>query len=492
MRAQSPPAETPEVREILKRYREIWAVNYARALISWDMETYMPEAASRERGEVRAELSKMVQRLMTHPEFVSLVESARPANDFERGVVRVLKRDIEYYQKLPPEFVEEEARVTTEAFKAWEKAKEKSDFESFAPHLERVFDLQRRKAEYLGYEDHPYDALLDRYEEGLTVRDCERIFSVAGELSDLFKKVRERYPERHPLEDEGYDRRDVERLNRHVLTLLGFDFSRGRVDVSAHPFTQEVGLYDVRITTWYHGRDFRRSLLAAVHEFGHAAYEMNVDESYWATPVQGGVSYGVHESQSRFWENVVARSRAYVETLYWDMRAVLPFLSRYSPEEVYEYFTLVRPELIRVEADEVHYPLHVYLRYRIEKMVMEEAVGVGELPQLWGDMMEELVGVRPEKDSEGVLQDVHWSLGYVGYFPTYAIGSFLAAQVARALGRVEERVRARDFSGLMAWLRERVHRWGSVYPPRELIRRATGEDLNPERFLEYLREKYLA
>ncbi len=482
---------TPEIKELVRRYKEIWSLNYALSLLGWDMETYMPPNSSKERGEVRGNLRTQVQRIYTHPEFISLVENAKPQNDVERGIIRVLKRQIKYYTKLPREFIEEEERTTTKAFQVWREAKEKSDFQMFQPMLEDIVDLERRKADYLGYEDHPYDALLDIYEEGLTVKRCDEMFSVAPQISDLFKRAKERYPDRHPLEDEPYDMVFLKRLIESVLTVLGFDFSRGRIDVSPHPFTIEMGLYDIRITVRYEGKDFRRALMAAVHEFGHATYEMNINEDLWATPVQRGVSMGVHESQSRFWENVVGRSRYFVERFHDQMIMALPFLRDYDLDDIYRYLTLVRPELIRVEADEVQYVLHIYLRYKLEKDLIEGNLKVNELPQVWNDLMDQLIGVRPSKDSLGVLQDIHWAHASIGYFPTYAIGSMFAAQLYERLdmrGLVEDK----DYNKIMAILRERVHKWGSVYPPDELMKRASGEYLNPDYFLSYLRDKYLS
>ncbi len=482
---------SPEVKELVRRYRDIRSLGYALSLLGWDMETYMPPGAFRERGEIRGILRTQVQRLYTHPEFISLVESAKPQNDLERGIIRVLKRWIKYYTKIPREFIEEEERTTAEAFQVWREAKAKSNFEMFRPVLEKIVELERRKADYLGYEDHPYDALLDLYEEGLTVKKCERMFSKVPRISDLFKKVKDRYPERHPLEDESYDETFLRRLIEYVLGVLGFDFNRGRVDTSPHPFTVEMGLYDIRITVRFEGKDFRRALMAVVHEFGHATYEMNISEDLWMTPVQTGVSLGVHESQSRFWENVVGRSRAFVRRFRNEMIMALPFLKGYDEEEMYRYLTLVRPELIRVEADEVQYVLHIYLRYKLERAMIEGSVNVKELPEIWNDTMEELVGVRPPNDSLGVLQDIHWAHASIGYFPTYAIGTMLAAQYYRRLD-LREAVDRAEFSTLMSVLRERIHRWGAVYPPDELIVRATGEEFNPEHFLHYLEEKYLS
>lgn len=480
---------SPEIKELLARYRDVWSIEYALSLLGWDMETYMPPAASAERGEVRGILETQIQRIYTHPEFIGLVEGAKPQNEFEEGVIRVLKRRIKYYTRLPREFIEEEERTVTRAFQDWREARAKSDFSIFMPTLERIVDLQRRKAEYLGYEDHPYDALLDIYEEGLNLRKCERMLAVVNEISDLFKRLRERYPERHPIEEIEYDELFVRRLVDHVLTELGFDRSRARVDTSPHPFTVNMGLHDVRITVRYEGRDFKRPLMAAVHEFGHASYEMNIDEELRATPLQRGASLGFHESQSRFWENVVGRSRTFVRRFHEAMVMAIPELRGYDEEDIYEYLTMVRPELIRVEADEVQYPLHISLRFDLERGLVEGSVSVRELPEIWNDRMEELIGIRPPNDSLGVLQDIHWAHATIGYFPTYAIGSMIASQLYYRLnlrGAVEEG----RYGEIMSVLREKVHRYGSTYHPDELLRRATGEQLNPEYFLNYLREKY--
>ncbi len=482
---------TPEIKELVKRYRDIWTLDYALSLLGWDMETYMPANSFRERGEVRGNIRTQVQRIYTHPEFVSLVENAKTQNDVEKGIIRVLKRWIKYYTKLPKRFIEEEERTTAKAFQVWKEAKEKSDFKMFQPVLEDIVALEREKADYLGYEEHPYNALLDLYEEGLTVKKCEKIFSVVPQISNLFKKAKERYPNKHPLEDEPYDMIFLRRLIENILTTLGFDFSRGRVDVSPHPFTVEMGLYDIRITVRYEGKDFRRALMAAVHEFGHAMYEMNVSKDLWTTPVQHGVSLGIHESQSRFWENVVGRTRYFVERFHDRMVMALPFLKDYDIDDLYRYLTLVRPELIRVEADEVQYALHIYLRYELEKKLIEGTLKVNELPQVWNDLMDDLIGIRPPKDSLGVLQDIHWAHASIGYFPTYAIGSMFAAQLYEKLD-MKHLIENKNYKEVMRNLRENIHKWGSIYPPDELMMRASGEYLNPEYFISYLRDKYLS
>ncbi|MCS7103314.1 MAG: carboxypeptidase M32, partial [Candidatus Korarchaeum sp.] len=338
--------------------------------------------------------------------------------------------------------------------------------------------------------EHPYDALLDIYEESLTLRKCERIFSVMNEVSAFFKRLRERYSEKHPIEDIKYDETFLRRLIDHILTQLGFDYSRARLDTSPHPFTVNMGLYDVRITVRFEGRDFKRALMAAIHEFGHAIYEMNIDEELRATPLQRGASLGFHESQSRFWENLVGRSRAFVRRFHDAMRLAIPELRSYSEEDIYAYLTMVRPELIRVEADEVHYPLHISLRFELERKLLEGNLSVKELPEVWNQKMEELIGIVPPNDSLGVLQDIHWAHATIGYFPTYAIGSMIASQLYYRLG-LKELIEEGRYSEVMSVLKDRIHRHGSVYHPEELLRKATGEQLDPKYFLKYLREKYL-
>jgi len=492
-----------KIRKLLEKYAEIWALGYASSLLSWDLDTYMPRGAVEERGKAKATLNLLRQKLYLSTEFKELFKEAEKEeglNDYEKGVIRVVKRTLEYFEKIPPELIKEEAITVSKARVVWERAKEKSDFSMFKPHLEKIVDIQRRKAEYLlkDKEGTLYDALLDLYEEGLTHKDVDRVFGEIKEpLTKLFRKIldSDMYPRSHPLEEEKYDIEAMRHLNILVLEYFGYDFNRGRLDESAHPFTIEMGIDDVRITTWYHGKDFRRSLGAVAHEFGHALYEMQIDKRLAGTPIATGVSMGVHESQSRFWENIVWRSREFVETFIRDMRALLPFLRNYSSEDVYKYFAMVRPEYIRVEADEVHYPLHIILRYEIEKDMLEEKLSIDELPQVWNEKMQSYIGITPRKDSEGVLQDVHWSIGAIGYFPTYALGSILSAQFLRKYeedcGPISEAIRERRFDKISEWQKEKIHRWGSTYPPKELVKKATGEDINPRYFLEYLEKKYL-
>ncbi|NJE76701.1 carboxypeptidase M32 [Thermococcus sp. ES12] len=488
------------VREILTRYRRIWAIGHAQSVLGWDMEVNMPKEGILERSVAQGELSVLSQEFLLKPDFVELVEKAKglELNEYERGVVRVLDRSIRINKSFPPEFLREMSEVTSQATKAWEEAKKSNDYSKFEPWLDRIIDLAKRAAEYLGYENEPYDALLDLFEEGTTTRDVERMFDkLEKELKPLLEKIMEegKVPQSHPLEKESYDRAQMERVNRWILEKFGFPLGvRSRLDVSAHPFTTEFGIRDVRITTRYEGHDFRMTVLSTVHEFGHALYELQQDERFMFSPIAGGVSLGIHESQSRFWENIIGRSREFAGLIYPTLRENLPFMANYTPEDVYLYFNMVRPDFIRTEADVVTYNFHILLRFKLERMMLNEGVKAKDLPELWNDEMENLLGIRPKTYREGILQDIHWAHGTVGYFPTYSIGTLLSAQLYYHMKRdldVEGLVGEGNFGPIKEWLRERIHRWGSIYPPKELLRKAIGEELDPEYFIRWVRERYL-
>lgn len=482
------------VRQILEHYRAIWALGHAQGVLGWDTETHMPEEGIKGRAIARAEIAQLVQKLMLDEKFVKLIEKAegeKDLTDAERGIIRVLRRDLRYFQRVPPEVIKEFAKVTSEAFMAWRNARERADFGLFAPYLERIVELSRVVAERLGYVEHPYDALLDLHEEGLTSRDVEEIFSALepGVRRLLYRL--EAWPRRHPLEEIPYDRPQAEAAVREVLELVGYPKGRFRIDVSPHPFT--IGIappYDVRITVRYRGVDFREPLFSALHEYGHALYELNIDESLAATPVGTGVSLGVHESQSRFMENIVGRSREFVEKISPILRRHFAFLSGHTDDDLYYYFNLVRPSLIRTEADEVTYNLHILLRYRLERLMLAGEIKISQLPELWDQETERLLGLRPKDDAEGVLQDIHWSHGSIGYFPTYTLGNVVAAMIYFKMGKVRELVARGDFTALKEYLREKIHRWGSIYPPKELLRRSFGEVYNGHYLIQYLEEKY--
>lgn len=493
--------ENPLVKEILEKYRVLWSIGHAMSLMSWDSETYMPREGFRDRAVARAELALLQQQLLLRPEFVELVEKAdklEGLNDYERGVVRVLKRSIRIARALPPWLIAERAKVTQEAMVVWREAKARNDFETFKPYLEKIFDLARKASDYLGWEEHPYDALLDLFEEGLRTSDVDKVLSVLRrDLRVLIEKVLSegRYPREHPLEHVKYDVVKMEAINRKILELLNYPLGvRGRLDVSAHPFTIDMGLNDVRITTRYEGFDFKRTLFSVIHEFGHALYQLQIDQTLAYTPIGDGVSLGVHEGQSRFWENIIGRSREFVDLIYPILKENLDFISKYTPEDIYYYFNTVKPSLIRVDADEVTYNMHIVVRAELEKLALAGEIKVSDLPEYWNNYMEDLLGVRPKTYSEGVLQDIHWSMGSIGYFPTYTLGNIVAATMRRKLNeerKLNELVRNGDFKAIQEWQRERIHKYGATYPPKELLRRSLGAEYEPSFLIEYLEDKYL-
>ncbi len=498
----SSPFNHPLIREILELSRPIWALNYAMGLLSWDRETYMPPRGVEARSIAASQLAVLQRRLILHEKLVELVEKAQARleelNDYERGLVRVLAREIRIAKALPEEFVARFAKTATVATRVWAEAKKQNDYEKFKPYLKELIELNRERAERLGYDEHPYDALVDLYEEGWRTRDIDAMFSkLIPELKRIFEKVVSGgfYPQSHELEKKEYDVESARQLMKRILDLLGWDWSRGRLDESAHPFTMGLDVHDVRITTRYEGFDIRRPIYAVIHEFGHALYDLQIDEAIARTPIGSGASLGVHEGQSRFWENIVGRSPWFVKKLKPLLDEHLSFIKQYDWLELYKYFNMVRPEPIRVESDELTYNFHIYLRFDLEKKMVAGEIGVDDLPELWNQMMEELLGIRPKNYSEGVLQDIHWSMGSMGYFPTYTLGNVIAAQMRTAMeheiGSLADAIESDRLDKIREWQRGKVHRWGRTYPPRELVKKATGEEPNPEHLIRYLEWKYL-
>ena len=488
------------IRTILERYRRIWALNHATSLMSWDQETYMPPQGVSERSVALAELSVLYRELILKDEFVSLVERAKEEKDlnlWERGVIRVLDREITRMKKIPPELLYDLQKTSSEAFQVWRRAKEEKKMEPFLPYLKRLVEINVEIANRLGYEEEPYDALLDMYEEGLRTRDVKNVFGILEpELRRKLERMRSgsKFYGEHELERINYDREKMEAVNQEVLRLIGFPDSRMRLDVSPHPFTINMGSNDVRITTRYEGYDFKRSLFSVLHEFGHATYELQIDPELDMTPIGSGVSLGIHEGQSRFWENVVSRTRAFTEVVKPILDKHLEFTRGYSADEIYRYFASVRPSLIRTEADEVTYNMHIALRFEIEERLINGEMKVEDVQEEWNALMEDLLGVRPRDPSEGPLQDVHWSHGTFGYFPTYTLGNIVASMMMKKLSssrRISEMIRERRFDEIKDFMKDNVHVYGSALAPKDLLLRSFGKTYSPEDLLDYVEVKYL-
>ncbi|AHC51869.1 peptidase M32 [Sulfolobus acidocaldarius SUSAZ] len=482
------------LKELLAEYKKLWSIQYAESLMGWDIETYMPEDDAMIRGEVISTFSEIKREIYQKlGKIIERYEGKEGLNDEERGILRVLGRDYKYYSKIPLEIIQQIERVRSEATVVWRQAKAKSDYSMFKPYLEKIKDLQIKIAEYWGYEDHPYNALLDLNEEGFSIRDGDRIFSrLLPELSDIMKKVSEKgyFPKSHELEEVSYDIGRMKVVNEEVIKILEMPGRKFRLDISAHPFTVRISADDVRITTRYEGKDFRSTLFSVVHECGHAIYELGIDRELEGTPIGGGVSMGIHEAQSRFWENIIGRSRDFVSLIYPKLKQNLDFISKYEEDDIYRYFNIVRPSFIRVDADEVTYNFHIAVRYEIEKMLIGGEIKVDEIPSLWNELMEKYLGIKPKNDAEGVLQDIHWTSGF-GYFPAYTLGNVVSGIVYSKTANLYNLLREGKIGEMKAIMTDKIYKYGATYSPKDLLRKSFGEEYNPEGLIQYLRHKYL-
>ena len=490
------------VNQILDAYKPMWSLNHAISLMGWDFETYMPTSGTEERGMADSQLHILHKNLLLNKDFVGLVESAKKLDglsDLEKGIVRVLNREITKQIKIPNELTQAESLERIRGNMVWREARQKSDFMMYAPHLKKMIEIKKQIAEKIGYEKHPYDALLDSFEEDLTVDDLDKVF---GELTPRIQKILKKlvdlgspFCKESKLAKSKYDIQSVDKLNHDILTLLQYDRKRFRMDVSTHPFTETMGLNDVRITTRYEGTDFKKSISSTIHEAGHALYDLQRDQSLSVTPLEGGSSLALHESQSRFWENIVGRSLSFVQLIAPMIRKRVNFANQVSDHELYLYFNNVKADYIRVDADEVTYNLHIALRYEIEKKIFGDELSVSEIPEFWNDRMEQLLGVRPTNDSQGVLQDTHWSSGLFGYFPTYTLGNLVSAIIASKMRKdledYEKDIKRGDFQPIREWLRLKIHQHGSSYAPKVLLKNTLNEGYNPDYFVTYIETKYL-
>jgi carboxypeptidase Taq len=457
---------------------EVADLSHAASMLQWDERVNMPPGGAQARSLAVATVRRLAHEKFTSREVgdvLATLQAGLNGEDplSEKGrLIAVTARDYDKATRVPADFVAEQAQVTSAAQHAWQDARAKADFSIFAPHLEKIVGLKRRYVSFFPPAEHPYDTLLDDYETGLKTADVRRLFDVLRPRQrDLVRRVAERPQVSDRLLHDGYTERGLWDFGVEVATAFGFDWTRGRQDKSAHPYTTDSGADDVRITTRFDPRNPFMTLFATLHETGHGLYIQGVDHRWFRTALDGGTSLGVHESQSRLWENLVGRS--------------LPFWEHFFP--------MLRPSLIRVEADEATYNLHVMLRVEIEIDLVTGAVAIADLPDLWNRKMQEYLGVVPPDVSSGVLQDIHWSIGLMGYFATYSLGNVISAQVWNKFLSVEperdELTRRGDFGPLRAWLRREIYQHGRRYDPLDLVERVTGSRIDPEPYLRYLERK---
>jgi carboxypeptidase Taq len=498
------------VNDLTTRLLEIQRINSAASLLSWDQETYMPAGGGEARAEQISTLQGIAHQKLVSPEIERLLASwldpetgetqDTPGETWDepsRSLLREVWRDYSRAKKLPSDFVIKLSRECSLAQQVWAEAKENHAFSQFLPNLRTVLSLKREEAEYLGYRDSPYNALLDVYEPGSTIEALRPLFAqIKGRLVPLLKKIQQ-----SPIQIDDtilfhtFDQARQLEFGRMVLIAMGYDFERGRLDLSAHPFTTSFHPTDVRVTTRVHEHDLQSCLFSCIHEGGHGLYDQGLDPRYFGTPLGDSVSLGIHESQSRMWENCVGRSRAFWRFFYPMLQQTFHHqLRSLDGEQFYAAINRVKPSLIRVEADELTYNLHIMLRFEIEQDLIEGRTRPEDLPGIWNRKMEEYLGIVPSNDAEGVLQDVHWSFGAFGYFPTYTLGNLYSVQFYEQakleIPHLEDEIAAGQLMVLQRWLGQKIHRWGRMFTPDHLSRRVTGKSLDPEPFLSYVEKKY--
>jgi carboxypeptidase Taq len=485
------------------RLADVHNLQMASAVLDWDQQTNMPPGGVGARAEQKATLSKLAHQFLTDEQTGTLLSRAEaehqglPEADNDAALLRMARRDYDKATRIPTALVEEFTRVTSLAQEEWAKARAADDFPAFAPWLERIVDLERRTAEALGYTDRLYDALLDQYEPGMTARRLDEIFA---ELKrETVPLVRTIFANQGAADDsvlhKGYDEDQQRIFAESVLKDCGFDFNRGRQDRSVHPFCTHFSQNDVRITTRYDRNFLSMALFGSLHEMGHGLYEQGTAPEIEGTLLASGASLGLHESQSRLWENLVGRSRGFWQHYFPRLQSTFPEqLAGVSPEAFYRAINRSGPSLIRVEADEVTYNLHIILRYEIENELLAGRLSVADAPAAWNAKMEELFGLTPPDNRQGILQDVHWSIGIMGYFPTYSLGNILSVQLyEKAVADVPSipgDIERGEFQPLLTWLRETVHRHGRKYLPEDLIQQATGSPLTVAPYVRYLKTKF--
>jgi carboxypeptidase Taq len=481
---------------------EVQDLNHAAAALSWDQQTYMPDGGTEDRGNSLATIEKIAHQKFTSDEVGKLLvdlkkdaESLDPDSE-EYRVIKVTSRDFDIATRVPADFVAETAQVTSASQQAWVEARKKSDFSIFRPHLEKVVELNQRYVTFFPPADHPYDVVLDRFEPGMKTADVKAIFdALRPQQVKLVKAIAAK-----PQVDDSflhleYDEKKMLLLSEEIATAFGYDFTRGRQDKSAHPFTTNFGPDDVRITTRFVPDQPFSLLFSTMHEVGHALYEQGVGRTWTRTAVEGGASLAIHESQSRMWENLVGRSRAFWEYIYPRACDLFPEqLGNVSLDEFYKGINKVEPSLIRVEADEATYNLHIMLRLEMEIGMLEGKMPVKDLPEIWNAKMHDYLGITPPNDAKGVLQDVHWSHGMLGYFSTYALGNLISVQLWERFKTyapdLDDQIRKGEFSGLLSWLRVKIHQYGRKYEPQELVERVTKSKIDPEPYVKYLTAKF--
>ena len=487
--------------ELLKeRLGEVEDIGRAASVLGWDQQVNMPPGGNEARGRQLATLSKIAQEKFITDEVGRLIDDLKQelngADTDEAALVRVAARNYDKARRVPPSFIAEQAIVTSKAFEAWMEARSKSDFSIFQPHLEKVVELVHKYISFFPPGDHPYDTLLDDFEPGMKTAEVKAIFDgLRPKQVKLIKAIAASKQVKDAFLFKKYNEKKLIDFGVDVVTRFGYDWTRGRQDKAPHPFQTTFSVNDVRITTRYEDDNPLATLFSTMHEAGHAMYEQGINPVYERTPLAGGTSLAIHESQSRMWENLVGRSLPFWEHFYPSLKKPFPSqLDGVSLKTFYKAINKVEPSLIRVNADEATYNLHIMLRLELEIGMVEGTIAVKDLPEIWNAKMQEYLGITPPDDAKGVLQDIHWSYGAIGYFSTYALGNLVSVQLWEKINKdirnLDDQIRKGDFSELLAWLRKNIHQHGQKYEPQTLVEKVTGSKISPAPYVRYLTKKY--
>lgn len=473
--------------------------------LDWDQETYMPEGATECRSEQIKTLAGLIHQERVSKELatplsrlIDLKSGKVKAKDLtkrQEHALREYRRDYLIDTALPKKFVEDFAKISSQASSVWKDARKDNDFKAFAPYLKKIIALNQKKADYIGYEKHPYDALLDLYEPGMTEKQTSAVFNPLKKgITDLLKKIAKAPQiDDKPLYGKFPEEKQLE-VSKFLLEKIGYNFEHGRLDLSTHPFSTSPHPTDSRITTRIDPKYIFSCISTVLHEAGHSLYSMGLPIEEFGSPLGQAISMGIHESQSRFWETRIGQSFPFVKFILPLLHKEFPKQLKVEPKAAYRMINRVQPSFIRVEADEVTYPLHVILRFELEKALIEGSLKVEDVPHAWNSKMKELLGICPKTDREGCLQDVHWSMGAFGYFPTYALGNLYAAQIFTQFSKThsdwEKKIESGKFDFIKDFLHKNVYKWGREYRSADLIKKITGRPFSSSDYLDYLNKKY--
>jgi carboxypeptidase Taq len=484
------------LKSLLEKYKPVYALRYLSALTNWDSETYMPHKGIDARSKVLGITEQVIQQQILDPglinDFKQLTTEYDKLNDIEKNVWQILNRSITKYQKLPSNFVDEYTALVSKSASIWAQARQDNDYPTFKPYLEKVFTYTKRMADYIGYENHPYEALVGDYEPGMTMKDFDQYFTQLKTILSKFdlSKVKDQADLNMP-----FDQDKLRDITLFILNYFSNDPDSLRLDESAHPFTNSVAINDVRITTNYHKASPLSAIYSTIHEFGHGLFARQTSPELEFTPLFTDISYGIHESQSRFWENIVGRRAEFLKILLPEIHKLGPEYQELTTDKVYNAANEVTPGLIRIEADELTYHYHILIRYEVEKALLDGKINFDQAPDYWDSLYEQYLGIKADKIANGIMQDIHWSLGYIGYFPTYSLGTILAAAIAQKLeqdlGNLADLIITKEgILTIQNWLKVNIHQYGGGYTYTQIFTKLNGKGLDLKPWEEYISNKF--